>query len=132
MDADASINEESISHAAAELARKYHTTILASGKTDIVTDGTRIVQVKNGTSQLSAVTGTGCLLGALCGAYLAVCADMNAAVTACAVLGICGQLAETPKGSGSFMVNLMDVLSTLTDVQLEQYIDTEERQYEKL
>ena len=132
VDADASINAESITYVAAELARKYHTTILASGKTDIVTDGTRIVQVKNGTSQLSAVTGTGCLLGALCGAYLAVCADMNAAVTACAVLGICGQLAETPKGSGSFMVNLMDVLSTLTDVQLEQYIDTEERQYEKL
>ena len=132
VDADASINEESISHAAAELARKYHTTILASGKTDIVTDGTRIVQVKNGTSQLSAVTGTGCLLGALCGAYLAVCADMNAAVTACAVLGICGQLAETPKGSGSFMVNLMDALSTLTGAQLDHYKDMEEMQYENL
>ena len=132
VDADASINAEAITHAAAELARKYHTTILASGKTDIVTDGTRIVQVKNGTSQLSAVTGTGCLLGALCGAYLAVCADMNAAVTACAVLGICGQLAETPKGSGSFMVNLMDVLSTLTDVQLDHYKDMEVLQHENL
>ena len=132
VDADASINAESITYVAAELARKYHTTILASGKTDIVTDGTRIVQVKNGTSQLSAVTGTGCLLGALCGAYLAVCADMNAAVTACAVLGICGQLAETPKGSGSFMVNLMDVLSTLTDVQLDHYKDMEVLQHENL
>ena len=132
VDADASINAESITYVAAELARKYHTTILASGKTDIVTDGTRTVHVNNGTPQLSAVTGTGCLLGAVCGAYLAVCADMNAAVTACVVLGICGQLAETPKGSGSFMVNLMDALSTLTDAQLEQYIKTEERQYEKL
>ena len=132
VDADAAINTESITHAAAELARKYHTTILASGKIDIVTDGTRIVHVKNGTPQLSAVTGTGCLLGALCGAYLAVCADMNAAVTACAVLGICGQLAETPKGSGSFMVNLMDVLSTLTDVQLDHYKDMEVLQHENL
>ena len=132
VDADASINAEAISHAATELARKYHTTILASGKTDIVTDGTRIVHVKNGTPQLSAVTGTGCLLGALCGAYLAVCADMNAAVTACVVLGICGQLAETPKGSGSFMVNLMDALSTLTDAQLEHYKDMEVLQHENL
>ena len=132
VDADVAINAEAISHVAAELARKYHTTILASGKTDIITDGTRIVQVKNGTSQLSAVTGTGCLLGALCGAYLAVCADMNAAVTACAVLGICGQLAETPKGSGSFMVNLMDVLSTLTDAQLDHYKDMEVLQHENL
>ena len=125
VDADASINAESITYVAAELARKYHTTILASGKIDIVTDGTRIVHVKNGTPQLSAVTGTGCLLGALCGAYLSVCADMNAAVTACAVLGVCGQLAETPKGSGSFMVNLMDALSTLTDAQLDHYKDME-------
>lgn len=132
VDADASINAESISHAAAELARKYHTTILASGKIDIVTDGTRIVHVKNGTPQLSAVTGTGCLLGALCGAYLAVCGDMNAAVTACEVLGICGQLAETPKGSGSFMVNLMDALSTLTDAQLDHYKDMEVLQHENL
>ena len=132
VDADAAINAETISRAVAELARKYHTTIIASGKIDIVTDGTRIIKVKNGTSQLSCVTGTGCLLGVLCGAYLSVCADMNAAIAACVVLGVCGQLAETPKGSGSFMVNLMDTLSTLTDVQLEQYIDTEERQYEKL
>ena len=132
VDADASINAESITYVAAELARKYHTTILASGKTDIITDGTRIVHVKNGTPQLSAVTGTGCLLGALCGAYLAVCADMNAAVTACAVLGICGQLAETPKGSGSFMVNLMDALSTLTDAQLDHYKDMEVLQHENL
>ena len=132
VDADASINAESITYAAAELARKYHTTILASGKTDIVTDGTRIVQVKNGTSQLSAVTGTGCLLGALCGAYLAVCADMNAAVAACVVLGVCGQLAETPKGSGSFMVNLLDALSTLTDAQLDHYKDMEVLQHENL
>ena len=132
VDADASINAASIRHAAAELAQKYHTTILASGKIDIVTDGTRIVHVKNGTPQLSAVTGTGCLLGALCGAYLAVCADMNAAVTACVVLGICGQLAETPKGSGSFMVNLMDALSTLTDAQLDHYKYMEVLQHENL
>ena len=132
VDADASINAESITYVAAELARKYHTTILASGRIDIVTDGTRIVHVKNGTPQLSAVTGTGCLLGALCGAYLAVCADMNAAVTACVVLGICGQLAETPKGSGSFMVNLMDALSTLTDAQLDHYKYMEVLQHENL
>ncbi len=128
VDADTSINTESIRNVAAVLAGKYHTTILASGKTDIVTDGTRIIQVRNGTPQLSTVTGTGCLLGALCGAYLSVCSDMNAAVTACVVLGVCGQIAETEKGSGSFMVNLMDALSTLTDAQLEQYKNIEEMQ----
>ena len=132
VDADETINVDSISNAAAELAQKYHATILASGKVDIVTDGTRIVHVKNGTQQLSSVTGTGCMLGALCGAYLSVCSGMDAAVTACTVLGICGQIAETPKGSGSFMVNLMDALSTLTDEELEKYKNAEEMQYENL
>lgn len=132
VDADAAIGVDSISNAAAELARKYRTVILASGKADIVTDGTRIVQINNGTPQLSTVTGTGCLLGALCGSYLSGCPDMDAAVTACVVLGVCGQIAETPMGGGSFMVNLMDALSVLTDAQLNQYTDMEETQYEEL
>ena len=127
VDADGLIDTESISHAAVELALKYRTTVIASGKTDLVTDGTRVVQIKNGTPQLSRITGTGCLLGALCGAYLSVCADINAAITACAVLGVCGQIAETPKGSGSFGMKLMDALSTLTEAQLETYAKIEER-----
>ena len=132
VDADAALHVDTISTASAELARKHHTTILASGKVDMVTDGQRIVHIKNGTEQLSTVTGTGCMLGALCGAYLSVCPDMNAAVTACVMLGICGQISETEKGSGSFMVNLLDALSTLTDAQLDQYMNKEELQHEKL
>lgn len=132
VDADTSITVNAVSAAAAELARRYHTAILASGKVDIVTDGVRIVQIKNGTPQLSSVTGTGCMLGALCGAYLSVCPNMDAAAAACVVLGICGQIAQTPKGSGSFMVNLMDALSTLTDAELEKYKDVEMFDDEKL
>jgi len=131
VDADAAINTETICRAASELARKYHAVILASGKTDVVTDGAKVVLVKNGTPQLSTVTGTGCMLGALCGGYLSVCPGMHAAVTACAVLGICGQLAGTDKGSGSFMGNLMDMLCTLTDAELEKYKDMEEMPCEK-
>ena len=131
VDADTAINVDSIRTASAELALRYHTAVLVSGKVDVVTDGKRVVYIKNGTTQLSAVTGTGCMLGALCGAYLSVCPDMDAATTACVMLGTCGQIAETPKGSGSFMVNLLDALSTLTDVKLDQYKNTEESQYER-
>ena len=128
VDADAAINADAICNAAAGLAKKYRTAILASGKTDIVADGTRLARIKNGTPQLSTVTGTGCMLGALCGAYLSVSSGMDAAASACAALGICGQLAETDKGSGSFMVNLMDALSTLTDEKIEKNKDLEEMQ----
>lgn len=132
VDADTEISRDILCDAAVQLARKYGTVILASGKTDVVTDGKRLVRIHNGTKQLSSVTGTGCMLGALCGAYLSVCTDMDAAVAACAVLGICGELAETEKGSGSFMVNLMDTLSTLNGQQLEQYISMEETQYAEI
>ena len=126
VDADSALTEDEVREAAGGLARKYHTTVLASAKTDIVTDGTRYVLIRNGTPQLAAVTGTGCMLGALCGVYLTVCPGLEAATAACAVLGTCGQLAETPKGSGTFMVNLLDALSTASGTQLEELMNVEE------
>lgn len=126
VDADRALNAESVCHTARNLAQNYQCVILASGKTDIITDGTRTVYVKNGTPQLSDVTGTGCMLGALCGTYLSACAGLDAAVCGCTVLGICGQRAETEKGSGSFMVNLMDALSCITDTDIETLINMEE------
>ena len=125
-DADAALGEDEVKEAAGELAGKYGITVLASGKTDIVTDGTWFALIRNGTPQLAAVTGTGCMLGVLCGAYLPVCPRMEAAAAACAMLGCCGQIAETEKGSGTFLVNLLDALSTVTDEQLEELIELEE------
>lgn len=132
VDADNALDEQALDQAAVELARTCHTTILASGKVDIVTDGTRLVHIKNGTPQLSGITGSGCMLGALGAAYLSVRPDMDAAVTACSTLGICGQLAETERGSGSFMMNLLDALSTVKDADMEQYLDMEEISIEGL
>lgn len=132
VDADAALDIQALDRAAVELARAYHTVILASGKVDIVTDGTRLVHIQNGTPQLSRITGTGCILGALGAAYLSVRPGLDAAVTACVMLGICGQLSETARGSGSFMMNLMDALSTVTDADIQQYLDMEEMEIEEL
>lgn len=132
VDAEGALDPAAVSQAAVELARKYQTVILASGKADIVTDGKRLVYVKNGTPQLSAVTGIGCMLGALCGAYLSEKNAFDAAVAGCAVLGICGQQARTEQGSGSFMLKLMDALSTLRDTDVEIYLDMEEISIETL
>ena len=131
VDADSGLVVEAIDAAAVELARRYRCTILASGKVDIVTDGHRLVHIHNGTPQLSTITGTGCMLGALCAAYLSAAPNLDAAVTACAMLGICGQVAETDRGSGSFQSNLMDALSTLSEADLEHYLNLEEITLEK-
>ena len=126
VDAELSINECYITNTSKKLAEKYQTVILATGKTDIVTDGIRTVCIKNGTPSLTSVTGTGCMLGALCSAFMTSANPMVAAVSACSYFGICGELAETKLGNGSFMVNLMDRISTLGREEILKYSNTEE------
>ena len=126
VDADDSLTAEKVEKAAYELAGTLHTTILASGKTDIVTDGKKIMHVKNGSPQLATVTGTGCMQGALCAAFLSVADGYEATVMAGSMFGICGELAETEKGSGTFMVNLLDRLSTVSDEEILSRINCEE------
>lgn len=132
VDADSSLDIQTIDHAAISLAHSLGTVILASGKVDIVTDGNRLYHIHNGTPQLSQITGTGCLQGALCAAYLSAQPDLEAVVTGCAVLGICGELAQTDRGTGTFLCHLMDSLSTLTDTEIEQRIKLEEINIEEI
>lgn len=126
VDADSGLDIQAIDRAALALARSLGTVILASGKADIVTDGSRLYHIHNGTPQLSQVTGTGCLQGALCTAYLSAQPGIEAVITGCAVLGVCGELAQTDRGPGSFLWGLMDALATLTDAELEQNLKLEE------
>ena len=132
VDTDLSLTIENVSKTAVKLAQKYSTMVLASGKTDIVTDGKTVVYVHNGVSQLAHITGTGCLLGMLCGCYLSVDRSINALVTACAVLDISGELSQTEKGNGTFFVNLMDNLSVLKNEQIEKLLNIEVKAIEEL
>lgn len=132
VDADSSLDIRTMDLTAVSLARSLRTIILASGKVDIVTDGSKLYHIHNGTPQLSQVTGTGCLQGALCTAYLSAGADIASVITGCAILGICGELAQTEQGAGTFLCNLMDALSTLTDAELEHHLMLEERNIEEI
>ncbi len=126
VDAEGALNVDFISHISALLARRYNTIVLASGKTDIVTDGNRLIRIKNGTPALAGITGTGCMLGALCGCYLSVCRSLTAVASACAVLGICGELSHDTRGISSFASSLIDNLSVISDKDIEDNIRTEE------
>ena len=132
VDADKNLMLENVSKTALALAKKHSTMILASGKTDIVTDGKTLIHINNGVPQLAQITGTGCLLGALCGCYLSASQSTDALITACAVLGICGQLSETDKGNGTFFVNLMDNLTVLKDTQVKELLKIEVKTNEEL
>ena len=132
VDAEASLDITTIDRCAVALAREKNTIILASGKVDVLTDGKRLVHIHNGTPQLSAVTGTGCMLGALCATYLSASQSLDAVITACAVLGISAEKSQTSSGSGTFFVNLMDALSTLSAEDIYTNLNAEEISIENI
>lgn len=125
VDADAALDTQSITKLAQSLALKHKTVIMASGKIDIITDGTKTAYIKNGTSDLSKITGTGCILGAICSAFMSIVKPFDASVYSCAYLGICGELADSNRGYGTYFLNLMDNISMLTDSDIEKHINME-------
>ena len=132
VDAQKTLNKKDVQKAAISLAKKHAAIILASGSEDIVTDGGKMFLIKNGTTALSSITGTGCMLGMLCGCFLSAEISLDAVCGAAAVLGICGERADTQKGQGSFMRNLMDNLSLICGSDFDKYLKLEEAEIEKI
>lgn len=100
------------------LALKRGAAVLLSGPEDVVTDGTRVCRVPGGSVWSARVTGTGCMLSALCGAFAAVEPDpFLAASLASAFWKACAAKAESTlapgQGAGAFRCALMDAASAL-------------------
>lgn len=120
VDSDKSLTEKETGEIATSLALKYNATVLASGKKDIISDGTALYYCENGTPQMAKITGTGCMQGALCAAFLSVADGMDAALWASVMFAVCGELAETDLGNGSFAVRLLDSLSVIESDEIEK------------
>jgi hydroxyethylthiazole kinase len=86
-----------------------------TGATDVVTDGSRIVKIKNGDPLMSRVTAMGCAGAAVLAACLAVEGDAWVATAAglllFAVAGECA--AQRARGPGSLAVEILDALHGL-------------------
>lgn len=132
VDADIFLDVCHITEVSITLALKYKTVILATGQSDIITDGKRVIYVKNGTPALACVTGTGCMLGALCTTFMTVLTPMDAALSACVYFGICGEMAKTDKDNCSFMMNLIDRISILSKEEILKYMNLEEKIIDKV
>ena len=123
------ITEENLSPAAAmaaELARKLKTVIAISGKIDVITDGGRTCILRNGCATMARITGSGCMLTALMGAFCGSWDDaFSAACTAMAAMGVSGEMAEQRRlsngtGNATFRSDLIDAVFNLTPQQLTQ------------
>jgi len=122
------ITEENLPSSCAmvkELAERLGTVIAVSGKIDLVSDGEKVAVLRNGCATMARITGSGCmvtsLIGAFCGAspeepFAAVCSAMT-------VMGIAGELSEEKMhlngtGNATFRNDLIDAVFTMTDGQL--------------
>ena len=93
-----------------ELSKANNAIVVATGKTDVIASNGEIALVEGGVPQLSQVTGTGCMLGAVIATYLAEKNDAQSVIRACRFFKHCGEISQTDKGSGTFMVNLLDAI----------------------
>lgn len=51
-----------------EVARKWQTIVIVTGAVDTITDGEQLVRVSGGHEKITQITGSGCLLSAICSA----------------------------------------------------------------
>ena len=104
------------------LAEELQTTLAITGPVDLITDGQRVVRVSNGHPLMGYVTGTGCTATTAIGAFLAVDSDpVSATATALAFFGLAGEVAgQSASAPGSFMIQMLDALYTITPDELRQ------------
>ena len=117
---------------ARDVARKTGTVVAITGPIDVIADSERVFALRNGSPFQGRITGCGCMLSALTGAYAARAGEhmLEAVVAAVAHMSIAGQIAEGRltglDGNGSFHTYLMDALSTLTPDELVERLLIEE------
>jgi hydroxyethylthiazole kinase len=110
------------------LAQELNTSLAITGPVDLVTDGNRVIRVSNGHPLMGYVTGTGCTATTTIGAFLAVDDDpVSATATALAFFGLAGEVAgQKAEAPGSFMIQLLDALYTITPKDLRESCKIEE------
>lgn len=111
---------------AAGLAKKLGTVIAISGKIDVISNGSKTCVLRNGCATMARITGSGCMLTSLIGAFCAGCDDpFRACCAAMAAMGISGEIAEAKRlrngtGNATFRTDLIDAVFNLTEEQLKK------------
>lgn len=117
---DAGETRDDVNHIARTAAHRYRCVVALTGETDIVSDGDVTIEIKGGTETMARTTGTGCLLSAVVGAFLAVEQDaVTATATALTGYARCGELAtDLAAGPGDFPIHFLNELGKMTAIEL--------------
>ena len=108
------------------LAAKTKAIVVMTGETDIITDGSRICRIYNGHPIQRGITGAGCQLTALLGAFAAANPDRiyEAAIAGTCMMGLCAETAHSRlsplEGNASCRGYIIDAAYRMTGVQLKE------------
>lgn len=110
---DAGEGDADIEEIAKKIALQYNCLVAVSGPTDLVTDGEKVASIAGGHPFMTRITGAGCLLSAVTGAFLSVApnAQFEAVTTALTFYKKVGEnAAKNAKGPGDFAVQFLNQL----------------------
>jgi hydroxyethylthiazole kinase len=109
---------------AVKAAKLLNTVVVITGKEDVITDGENGYVIQNGHPILTRVTGTGCLLTSVIGAFAAVEQDLlTAGASALVFYGVSAELAVEGKGGegpGSFQIEFLNQLSKVSSPDIDR------------
>ncbi len=118
------VTEENLSETlrwAQRLSKKTGSVMAITGAVDMIVDVNRAFTIENGDPLMSRVTGSGCMLSAIMGAYVAANPDrpLMAAVCAASVMGIAGEkavcrMSDQGLGTGSLRTLIIDQISLMS------------------
>ena len=110
---------------ARKLAAELSCVIVISGAIDIVADARKAYAVSNGHALMERVSGTGCMLAAVLGGFVAASpqSPLEASLAAVVAMGLAGEHASARMGegagSGTYRMLLIDAMSTLEPGMLD-------------
>lgn len=118
---DSIASSEAAVDAARYLVKEYQCNVVISGEIDFVITEHSEIKLNNGHAMMPYVTGMGCSLSALTGAFAAV--GETTGLAAVAILGVAGEIAAAQSaGPGSLQMNLLDVLYQLDEETLTTHL----------
>ena len=100
--------------------------IVVTGAIDIICDGEKAYAVKNGRSEMSSITGTGCQLSSMLGAFISANTDnvLGAALSAVCRIGLAGEIAyermTKPDGNSSYRNYIIDAVYNMSAEKLDK------------
>ena len=121
-------------HFTQELSKKTGAVIVITGAIDIVANQEKAYLIKNGHPLMSKITGSGCMLTAVIGAYCGANPDqlLDSTAAAVAAVGLSGELAyqktvQTDAGTSTFRTYFIDYMSKMNHSLLKEGMKIESK-----